>query len=232
MSDVGVLIAGAGAAGSACAEALREHGYDGSVILAGRDVDPPYERPYCSKSYLRGQMERSETYVPVPDDVDTAHPHQRDEARSGRPHGEAVERRRAVVRARRPDHRRERPAAARGRLRPRRHPLPAHARQLRHDPRRGRRGRERGPDRRLVHRLRGRCVADRRRQALHADHARGGPAVARLRPHGRRVLPGRAARPRHRLGRERRRSGVSRAPTGAYAASSPSPGASCRPTWS
>src|SRR4029079_12822017 len=27
--------------------------------------------PYCSKSYLRGQMERSETYVPVPDDVDT-----------------------------------------------------------------------------------------------------------------------------------------------------------------
>jgi len=71
MSDVGVLIAGAGAAGSACAEALREHGYDGSVILAGRDVDPPYERPYCSKSYLRGQMGRSDTYVPVPDDVDT-----------------------------------------------------------------------------------------------------------------------------------------------------------------
>jgi 3-phenylpropionate/trans-cinnamate dioxygenase ferredoxin reductase component len=70
VSDVGVLIAGAGAAGSACAEALRDLGYDGSVILAGRDVDPPYERPYCSKSYLRGQMSREETYVPVPDDVD------------------------------------------------------------------------------------------------------------------------------------------------------------------
>jgi 3-phenylpropionate/trans-cinnamate dioxygenase ferredoxin reductase subunit len=70
VSDVGVLIVGAGAAGSACAEALRDHGYDGSVLLAGRDVDPPYERPYCSKSYLRGQMERVDTHVPVPDDVD------------------------------------------------------------------------------------------------------------------------------------------------------------------
>jgi 3-phenylpropionate/trans-cinnamate dioxygenase ferredoxin reductase component len=71
VSDVGVLIAGAGAAGSACAEALRDNGYSGSILLAGRDVDPPYERPYCSKSYLRGQIERTDTHVPVPDDVDT-----------------------------------------------------------------------------------------------------------------------------------------------------------------
>jgi 3-phenylpropionate/trans-cinnamate dioxygenase ferredoxin reductase component len=70
VSDVDVLIAGAGAAGSACAEALREGGFGGSVVLAGRDVDPPYERPFCSKEYLRGQMERTETYVGVPDDVD------------------------------------------------------------------------------------------------------------------------------------------------------------------
>jgi 3-phenylpropionate/trans-cinnamate dioxygenase ferredoxin reductase subunit len=70
VSDVGVLIVGAGAAGSACAEALRAGGYAEPVLVAGRDVDPPYERPYCSKGYLRGQMERSETYVPVPDDVD------------------------------------------------------------------------------------------------------------------------------------------------------------------
>jgi 3-phenylpropionate/trans-cinnamate dioxygenase ferredoxin reductase subunit len=70
VSDVDVLIAGAGAAGSACAEALRDNGYSGSILLAGRDVDPPYERPYCSKSYLRGQMERAETYVPVPDELD------------------------------------------------------------------------------------------------------------------------------------------------------------------
>jgi 3-phenylpropionate/trans-cinnamate dioxygenase ferredoxin reductase component len=70
VSDADVLIVGACAAGSACAEALHDNGYSGSILLAGRDVDPPYERPYCSKSYLRGQMERHETHVPIPDELD------------------------------------------------------------------------------------------------------------------------------------------------------------------
>jgi 3-phenylpropionate/trans-cinnamate dioxygenase ferredoxin reductase subunit len=70
MADVGVLIVGAGGAGSACAEGLRERGYGGSILLAGRDVDPPYERPFCSKDYLRGKMEREATYVGVPGGVD------------------------------------------------------------------------------------------------------------------------------------------------------------------
>ncbi len=69
-SGVDVLIVGAGAAGAACAEALRERGFGGSVVLAGRDVDPPYERPYCSKDYLRGAVERAETYLPLPDGLD------------------------------------------------------------------------------------------------------------------------------------------------------------------
>jgi 3-phenylpropionate/trans-cinnamate dioxygenase ferredoxin reductase component len=69
-SSVDVLIVGAGAAGAACAEALRERSFDGSVVLAGRDVDPPYERPYCSKDYLRGAVERAETYLPLPDGLD------------------------------------------------------------------------------------------------------------------------------------------------------------------
>ena len=64
------LIVGAGAAGAACAEALREGGFDGSVVLAGRDVDPPYERPYCSKDYLRGDVSREETYLALPDGLD------------------------------------------------------------------------------------------------------------------------------------------------------------------
>lgn len=70
MADVGVLIVGAGAAGAACAEALRAGGYDGSVLLAGRDVDPPYERPFCSKQYLCGDVTREETYLDIPDGVD------------------------------------------------------------------------------------------------------------------------------------------------------------------
>ena len=70
MADVGVLIVGAGAAGAACAEALRAGGYDGSVLLAGRDVDPPYERPLCSKQYLCGDVSRDETYLDLPDGLD------------------------------------------------------------------------------------------------------------------------------------------------------------------
>jgi 3-phenylpropionate/trans-cinnamate dioxygenase ferredoxin reductase subunit len=65
-----VLIIGAGAAGSACAEALAEAGFGGSVVLAGRDVDPPYDRPMCSKHYLRGEVAREQTYLDVPDDLD------------------------------------------------------------------------------------------------------------------------------------------------------------------
>jgi 3-phenylpropionate/trans-cinnamate dioxygenase ferredoxin reductase component len=70
MADVDVLIVGAGGAGSACAEALAEAGFGGSVIVVGRDVDPPYERPFCSKDYLRGKMSREETYLGVPDGLD------------------------------------------------------------------------------------------------------------------------------------------------------------------
>src|SRR4051794_5623981 len=33
-------------------------------------MDPPYDRPPCSKEYLRGRRERSETYLPLPDDVE------------------------------------------------------------------------------------------------------------------------------------------------------------------
>ena len=62
--DVDVLIVGAGVAGSACAEALvRDHAFSGSVLLVGREQDPPYERPPASKDYLRGETERAATYL-------------------------------------------------------------------------------------------------------------------------------------------------------------------------
>jgi 3-phenylpropionate/trans-cinnamate dioxygenase ferredoxin reductase subunit len=70
LPDAGVLIVGAGAAGSACASALHEGGYEGSVVVAGRDVDPPYERPFCSKQYLCGDVSREETYLDVPEGLD------------------------------------------------------------------------------------------------------------------------------------------------------------------
>ncbi len=66
--SVDVLVVGAGAAGAACAAELRERGFGGSVLLAGRELDPPYERPPISKAMLRGGAEP--TWLPVPDDVE------------------------------------------------------------------------------------------------------------------------------------------------------------------
>lgn len=56
---VDVLIVGAGPAGSAAAEALRDGGFDGSILLAGREPDAPYDRTPASKSYLRGESSRA-----------------------------------------------------------------------------------------------------------------------------------------------------------------------------
>jgi 3-phenylpropionate/trans-cinnamate dioxygenase ferredoxin reductase subunit len=56
--SVGALIAGGGAAGAACAEALHEGGFGGGVLLVGREPDPPYERPPASKAYLAGAQDR------------------------------------------------------------------------------------------------------------------------------------------------------------------------------
>ena len=41
--EADVVIVGTGAAGSACAEALaRDRRFSGSILLVGRDSDPPY----------------------------------------------------------------------------------------------------------------------------------------------------------------------------------------------
>jgi 3-phenylpropionate/trans-cinnamate dioxygenase ferredoxin reductase subunit len=49
------LLVGGGLAGANCARWLREEGADGSVLLVGREFDPPYNRPPLSKGYLRGE---------------------------------------------------------------------------------------------------------------------------------------------------------------------------------
>lgn len=46
-----------------CAAELRKRGADGSVLLVGREPEPPYERPPISKEYLRGEAERADAYV-------------------------------------------------------------------------------------------------------------------------------------------------------------------------
>ena len=55
------LLIGAGLAAGNCARWLREEGAEGSILLVGREPDPPYERPDCSKGYLRGEKTREQT---------------------------------------------------------------------------------------------------------------------------------------------------------------------------
>jgi 3-phenylpropionate/trans-cinnamate dioxygenase ferredoxin reductase component len=56
------LLIGGGLASANCARWLREEGADGPVLVVGREPDPPYNRPNCSKGYLRGEEERGEAF--------------------------------------------------------------------------------------------------------------------------------------------------------------------------
>ncbi|MEA2315241.1 MAG: 3-phenylpropionate/trans-cinnamate dioxygenase ferredoxin reductase component [Solirubrobacteraceae bacterium] len=56
------LLIGGGLASANCARWLREEGAPGEVVLVGREPDPPYNRPECSKGYLRGEEAREEPY--------------------------------------------------------------------------------------------------------------------------------------------------------------------------
>jgi 3-phenylpropionate/trans-cinnamate dioxygenase ferredoxin reductase component len=56
------LLIGGFACGHAAAE-LRKRGADGSILLVGRETEPPYERPPLSKEYLRGEGTRDDAHV-------------------------------------------------------------------------------------------------------------------------------------------------------------------------
>lgn len=47
-----VIIVGTGHGGAQAAIALRQQGFEGSILMLGRDSLPPYERPPLSKEYL------------------------------------------------------------------------------------------------------------------------------------------------------------------------------------
>ena len=125
-----------------CARWLREEGGEGSILLVGREPDPPYNRPPLSKGYLQGKETREDVLF-RPDEwwdeqgierlqrtsvmkLDTA---ERVATLSTK---EEIEFGNGAAR-----HGGEREAAAGGRLRPRRDPLPARLRQLGRDQGRG-----------------------------------------------------------------------------------------------
>jgi len=53
-----VVVVGASLAGLRAAEAVREQGHDGALVVVGEETHPPYTRPPLSKQLLAGAMER------------------------------------------------------------------------------------------------------------------------------------------------------------------------------
>ena len=61
--EVDHLLVGGGVASAYCASELRKLGAEGSVLLVGREPEPPYDRPPLSKEYLRGDAGREDAHV-------------------------------------------------------------------------------------------------------------------------------------------------------------------------
>jgi 3-phenylpropionate/trans-cinnamate dioxygenase ferredoxin reductase subunit len=60
---VDFLLVGGGMATGNCVDELRRRGVEGSILVAGREPEPPYERPPLSKEYMRGEAVREDAYV-------------------------------------------------------------------------------------------------------------------------------------------------------------------------
>ena len=65
-----VVIVGGGSGGDAAAFALRKKGYDGEVVIVSADRDRPYDRPYLSKEFLRGEVELPKVYLHEAEEYD------------------------------------------------------------------------------------------------------------------------------------------------------------------
>jgi 3-phenylpropionate/trans-cinnamate dioxygenase ferredoxin reductase component len=61
--DVDILLIGGGIASATAAATLRAEGFGGSILLAGRELDPPYHRPPASKGYLVGRESKDDALV-------------------------------------------------------------------------------------------------------------------------------------------------------------------------
>ena len=66
MEQADVVIVGAGHGGAQCAIALRQGGFTGSVVMIGREPEPPYERPPLSKEYFAREKTFDRLYIRPP----------------------------------------------------------------------------------------------------------------------------------------------------------------------
>src|SRR5437764_5511733 len=63
--QVDYLLIGGGLASGNCSRWLRESGADGSILLVGREPEFPYNRPPCSKEYLRAEDRSGVPFRPL-----------------------------------------------------------------------------------------------------------------------------------------------------------------------
>jgi 3-phenylpropionate/trans-cinnamate dioxygenase ferredoxin reductase subunit len=63
MTTKRVVVVGGGGTGDAAAFALRKRGFDGEVTILSADQDRPYDRPYLSKEFLRGEIELPKVFL-------------------------------------------------------------------------------------------------------------------------------------------------------------------------
>lgn len=66
MDHADVVIVGAGHGGAQAALALRQQGFEGSIVMVGREPDSPYERPPLSKEYLAREKPIERLYIRPP----------------------------------------------------------------------------------------------------------------------------------------------------------------------
>lgn len=63
-----VVIVGGGGVGDAAAFALRKRGFDGEITILSADQDRPYDRPYLSKEFVRGEVDEPKVFLHEPAD--------------------------------------------------------------------------------------------------------------------------------------------------------------------
>lgn len=64
------LIIGGGIAAASAARTLAEEAPGASVLLVGRELDPPYHRPPATKEYLRGDQAKEDAFIALPESVE------------------------------------------------------------------------------------------------------------------------------------------------------------------
>jgi 3-phenylpropionate/trans-cinnamate dioxygenase ferredoxin reductase subunit len=58
-----VVIVGGGGTGDYAAFTLRKKGFDGDVVVLSADHDRPYDRPYLSKEFVRGEVDLGKVFL-------------------------------------------------------------------------------------------------------------------------------------------------------------------------